>query len=258
MSIFRKNKYFKNKAMKKVSLFTSTILFSCVAIAAGNFTFYPSKDVALTSSNCSGINYVLVGINKPLGTLELEYNVITNTLPNTSCWTVSMCDNNTCYPYIPTNGVLRPLSASVTAVSNVFTLDVTPNNYIGSAIIQIEVYDSNNPANKDTLTFNITGCTSGTYCPLGIADMTTIENSMNIYPNPVKDQLIIKTNNINFFTEKIIGVYNILGEKVLNFKLNKTDINTIDIASLNSGIYFVKYEAEKGNTVTKKFYKSSE
>ena len=67
-----------------------------------------------------------------------------------------------------------------------------------------------------------------------------------VYPNPVKDQLLITSD------EEILQfeIHNILGSKVLEEK-NK---NVINISNLESGMYLISITTEKGNC-TKKFIK---
>lgn len=88
--------------------------------------------------------------------------------------------------------------------------------------------------------------TEGTF--LGIEDKSLTD--VNIYPNPVDDQLNIKTSAdvIN----KIATVFDINGKRVLNLKLKST---TIDVSSLTSGVYFLRLESE-GKTMKRKFIKN--
>ncbi|MBV1924844.1 MAG: T9SS type A sorting domain-containing protein, partial [Flavobacteriaceae bacterium] len=55
------------------------------------------------------------------------------------------------------------------------------------------------------------------------------------YPNPVKDILQLNAN------EEIssVVIYNVLGQEVYNASVNAFS-STIDMASYNSGVYFVK------------------
>ena len=67
----------------------------------------------------------------------------------------------------------------------------------------------------------------------------SVSNSnINIYPNPTNGLLNINTNeNINS-----ISIYNIIGKQVLN----TIDKETINISSLEDGIYFIDITTEKG------------
>jgi len=70
---------------------------------------------------------------------------------------------------------------------------------------------------------------------------------VNIYPNPSKGVI-----NINAANDKItnVVVYSKLGQLVTSFK--DLDINTINLSYLSKGMYFLKLNNEKGNSITKK------
>jgi hypothetical protein len=81
----------------------------------------------------------------------------------------------------------------------------------------------------------------------------TIEDSelskLVIYPNPVKDILTINTPAI--ITNRIATVFDINGKRILNSKL---EANTLDVSQLQSGVYFLRLEAN-GKSVKRKFIK---
>ena len=75
-------------------------------------------------------------------------------------------------------------------------------------------------------------------------------NNINIYPNPARNEITITSNNaVNDIT-----VINIIGQTVIvqNAKSNKVVLN---VASLKSGIYFIKASDKNGGVVTRKFVK---
>ena len=70
------------------------------------------------------------------------------------------------------------------------------------------------------------------------------EEIIAMYPNPVKDRLIVKAENL-----QSVEVYNLVGQQVIN-----STVSVIDMGSLNQGIYFVRVKAD-GKTVTKRIVK---
>lgn len=79
------------------------------------------------------------------------------------------------------------------------------------------------------------------------------ENSLNgfsFYPNPSSDVLNLKSvSNI-----ESVGIYNLLGQQVINSRINATD-SKLDVSSLNTGAYILKVEVN-GEVGTYKFLKN--
>jgi len=82
---------------------------------------------------------------------------------------------------------------------------------------------------------------------LSIEDPTLVD--VTIYPNPVEDELTIKTSAD--LIDKIATVFDINGKRINSSKL-KT--NTLDVSNLTSGIYFLRLESE-GKIMKRKFIK---
>jgi hypothetical protein len=70
------------------------------------------------------------------------------------------------------------------------------------------------------------------------------EESIAMYPNPVKDRLMVKVENL-----QSVEIYNLVGQQVL---VSTSDV--VDMGALNQGIYFVRVNAN-GKTVTKRVVK---
>ena len=85
-------------------------------------------------------------------------------------------------------------------------------------------------------------------CNLSIND-SDLQQTLNVYPNPVKSLLLIE-NNKHRKIEKII-VFDILGKVVL---FEKNIFNQLNLSELKSGILFLKIETENG-IITKKIIK---
>ncbi|MFD1551765.1 T9SS type A sorting domain-containing protein [Putridiphycobacter roseus] len=78
---------------------------------------------------------------------------------------------------------------------------------------------------------------------LGINKNNTVENLIKVYPSPANSYITIESS---FAKKQNYQILNIAGKEMLSGNLN-TNINTISISALSSGIYFVK----AGNTVKK-------
>ena len=79
-----------------------------------------------------------------------------------------------------------------------------------------------------------------------------LSSSINIYPNPVDNELILATE----LRVEEIAIYDIYGRMTTAYGLQTTDfIHTIDVADLEAGVYFVNIKTENGNIV-KRFIKN--
>ena len=73
-------------------------------------------------------------------------------------------------------------------------------------------------------------------------------NSVDIYPNPVSNELFIKFQNRQ---DVNINIFNSLGQNVYTSKV-QADNNTINTSGLKKGIYFIKIIDENGNVLVSK------
>ena len=122
-------------------------------------------------------------------------------------------------------------------------------SWIGN-LSQLELYIRNDDTNA--------GSTNGTFTinyiefyyaeTAGLADSNlSDENSIHLFPNPVKDILSIKSPSIL----KKLEVFNVLGQKVMG----RENTNSLNVTKLNSGAYILKTINENGTVSTKKFIK---
>ncbi len=73
---------------------------------------------------------------------------------------------------------------------------------------------------------------------------------ITMYPNPVKDMIYLK----NLDNVERITIYSIVGESILNLEPENSDME-IDMGVLEEGIYFISFDVEEGERLTKKFVK---
>jgi len=81
-------------------------------------------------------------------------------------------------------------------------------------------------------------------------NLSTIDNSienLHIYPNPTHNTITITIQDDTF---KNAIIFNKLGQKI-----KETTSNHIDISNFNSGVYFIKINAQSGKTSIKKMIK---
>ncbi|PHR13648.1 MAG: hypothetical protein COA40_03530 [Aequorivita sp.] len=78
------------------------------------------------------------------------------------------------------------------------------------------------------------------------------ENSIVFYPNPVKNELILRTSQPNAESLKI-KIYNMEGKLLKSEGFNFQKEVILDISNFSKGLYFLNIEDENGNSTTNKF-----
>jgi len=82
---------------------------------------------------------------------------------------------------------------------------------------------------------------------IGLTDVQeeVLEASISVYPNPSSNEITIKTTN-----EGYLEILNTQGQIVLN-QIISSKTSQIDISSLSSGLYFVRFDGKNGIEIRK-------
>jgi hypothetical protein len=80
-----------------------------------------------------------------------------------------------------------------------------------------------------------------------------LERLIDVYPNPVNDNLNVVLTNINEGVSYII--YNTLGQRVANGNLSANSTHFINMSKQERGIYFIKLSTTS-NSITRKIIKN--
>ncbi|MCB0541215.1 MAG: T9SS type A sorting domain-containing protein, partial [Bacteroidetes bacterium] len=100
-----------------------------------------------------------------------------------------------------------------------------------------------------TLTKTATGCSnSKTFNVAGVTGLKAVanNNSLVVYPNPTSNFLKIETTEKDY----TVQVFDIVGNKVLDFNHNFKTNGVINVSSLPKGVYYVVVEGKEKNTVS--------
>ena len=77
----------------------------------------------------------------------------------------------------------------------------------------------------------------------------TVNATINVYPNPVKENLTVETNSN---TEQRLEILNLIGQTIYTTYINKKA--TINTSVFAKGVYILKLSSDK-ETVVRKFIK---
>ena len=111
----------------------------------------------------------------------------------------------------------------------------------GEQIMRLNIISAQ-PFNIDKLVFTLQNTSS--------VESSESLVKLNVYPNPVSQNLNIEMNNFNGIPE--IEIFNILGERVRKFNLNNSVIK-INVADFSKGFYFLRVITMNKVIAIKKF-----
>ena len=81
---------------------------------------------------------------------------------------------------------------------------------------------------------------------VGIKEFNYNLSNTSLYPNPANDVIYVRTENV----VKQIIIYNILGQPILY-----SSSKTVDVAALQSGLYYMKIQFDNNQILVKSFVK---
>ena len=199
----------------------------------------------------------------------------TNTADGSGCWQINACDNNnnrlqsaaafavtmdnytftfyvkgtagqvvTPWFFVTGSGNVLPVEGDYTIVATGIWEQVVRTHNIPAAAnvtarIRLKTVDTSIKVDDFSLVLTST---------LGVDDFSSIEK-MELFPNPVKDILTLKSLS----TIKKMEVFNVLGQKVMV----RENTNSLNVNKLKSETYILKIVNENGSVSTKRFIKTN-
>ena len=144
-------------------------------------------------------------------------------------------------PTIPTNGTMTTDAPGVTSVNS------SSLSEINGFFVRLDANANTPPTTIDEL--RVAQSWAEVVGQTATASVSSFAlNKVKLYPNPVKNNLFINSNEINF---DAVSIYSVEGKQVLS--QNQILDNTIDVSNLASGIYVVKLNsADSEAVVTRK------
>ncbi|MBI2722053.1 MAG: T9SS type A sorting domain-containing protein [Bacteroidetes bacterium] len=172
-----------------------------------------------------------------------------NQFGNTSCNMTSSTITSTNYKIDVTAYHNIGLNNAICYTKDTITIgSFAPGAY--KLVYTIRHTSTNNQYGKDSLNFTITG-------PNGVKETEALQH-LKLYPNPVKDVLIIESAQPSLTEDLDYTLVTILGQELADKKskasILKDNTLAINIKDLPAGIYFIRFNY-KGQFLTKKIIK---
>ena len=168
--------------------------------------------------------------NEDESALNFTWEIIV--VEKTDGWNVAVCDVVQCYlPTVSSQSFDLPAGTA-----GDMDVHVYPGGIEGAAIIEVNVYETDDPSNNTTgvYFFNHT---------VGITEK--FSEAIKVYPNPTQDFITIDNSENQV---SAVELYNVSGKMVLRSDLNGND--RISLQELASGNYILKLVDANANIVS--------
>ncbi len=147
-------------------------------------------------------------------------------------WETAVCDTNLCYlPHV--DSMEFELSAQLEANLNVY---VYPNELEGSAIVEVKVFDVDNPEHSATAVYYFNEAPSNT-------PKRNRHRNLQVYPNPTRNIFQVSDNEI---VGRVI-LFNLLGRPLKTYSYVPGDLYRLD--ELPKGTYLVQLQDREGRVL---------
>ncbi len=221
-------------SMKKlIPIFLSLHLLIFISSVEGQTAYTLVEDTLSVESDDKKVEVIATGkikneANRPV---KIIWERCLNDYPSNWGGT-KICDINKCYSESVDSRSFE-LSANETGDLKVYFVN---DQQLGTAHVKVKIYQSNDSANTANFMHFYAKQPKSTSSQ---SIKNTGTSSIQIYPNPVEDYLIVK--NPDHQNIRKIAIYNILGSKVKTYRAEAgAIINRINMQNLDKGIYMVR------------------
>jgi len=221
--------------MKKLYILFLLTFFTAASIQAQDLIEFQKEElyanleeVDLAGPLSTSFNYIK---NNTTETINVSWERTLEDLVDG--WTSSICDESICYPSGQSMNI-NPITIAPGDSAKI-KVQFNPNydNLFGASMVEIRVI-AKAAGTADTITASFLSEVYAT----GIEDVFIEEKTVDIYPNPVINQLFLELNN--YPEASIVEVYNMVGKRVEQFFIeNVGEIQKYDLFDLQEGMYFI-------------------
>ncbi|MDB4752674.1 T9SS type A sorting domain-containing protein [Winogradskyella sp.] len=233
-------------------------IYNNLAPGSHTFTIMVSNPNGVTDENTSNDSFVFnFEVSPEYSTSEVVFNLETDFFGSETSWqltnsTGSIVASGPSTPY--SNTTIYQETITIPALDQCYTFTILDSE--GDGICCGFFGDGSYNLEDENGNVIISGGEFGAsesalfkaLDPLSIGD-NTLGDFVSIYPNPVKDELNIRTQNINEALD--YEIVNALGQSVKLGKLTINTLNRISLSELSTGIYFIKLSTATSSFVQK-------
>lgn len=226
------------KLLKRIALSVVVIVAAADIAVAQTYSNTPNDTINLEGFMEDLETLSIQQLNISPDTITLKWKKVSESVP--AVWEASACDNQICYTSLVDSGTMNPINPSDYGF---LLLHITPHVNYGTAVIRYAVWDENNPALKDTLTYIL-----NVLAPSGISESAG-KSFFTIFPNPANEYVNI-TSNLQKEYEFVITD---ASGKEIEKGISKTKSISVSTSDFPNGVYSVSVFTAKKLTGTKNF-----
>lgn len=230
--------------MKKYILLITLVCLSVLLGSAQTFILSP-KVIYGSGSNSGSQDYKSTVTNNATSNNDTTFSWKILKYNPPTAWAMSFCDPMRCIGVIDTGMSLSFYISK--GKSGQMHITYLFNDTPGSDTLKVSIQSVLNPSNIDTFTLYTNSWKTG------VNEVSSTNNNIGIYPNPVKDFINLKYTSISSSQIKV-DIYNIIGAKVKTFLVDG-NLSNLNVSELKNGMYILRV-IDGNNSYSKTFNKT--
>ncbi|WP_179334960.1 T9SS type A sorting domain-containing protein [Winogradskyella costae] len=244
------------------SIVIDTPTYSNLGSGSHSFSINVSNPNGITDENPSNNDFALnFNVSPAFATSTVVFDLLTDNFGQETSWSLvnssgTVVDSRSGGTYGAATSYQETITIPNFNECYTFTIfdsygdGICCSNFTGSGNYSLsdengnEIIVGSEFTSEESITFNVQN-------PLSVNEFT-LETVINIYPNPVKDNLNIELTHVNETVD--YQIYNTLGQKISEGSLEPNSTYNMNMSQYETGLYFVKLSTST-NTITKKIIK---
>lgn len=212
------------KILREIKSGLAVVFITATSFVFGqNYIITPNDTIKMNGGMEDLATLSIQQVNTTTKSINLKWEKLSEKVP--SNWEAWVCDNKMCYATLEDSGSMNPVFQGEYGL---VLLHITPHVNFGTAVIRYSVWDIENEAVKDTLTYILAvNETSGINL--------TNTNGIRISPNPAQNIIHILSNLQGGFQ---FYIHDFLGNNIYSGVSYKNAIS-LSTENFQNGIYSI-------------------